>query len=745
MTTRRPLALRTAALATLLAGGLAAAPGALAAPVPDTLPPEVATRSATSTTAATAYDPEDATVVPAHVSGDPAKRWNLVILGDGYTAEEMGDFDEAVERHLNVMWSIEPYRSYKNYINVYAVQIPSVDSGTSCEDGPDGPRLDTPLTMQFWSGCRTNGIERLLVIDNAKARVYAELVPEYDQILALSNSSLYGGAGGSYATASANSAMSALISPHELGHSFGRLQDEYDYYNRGETTGAYTGREPSSIHHTIRSVDELAEGRTKWWRWLGEFSESGGQIGAFEGGMYYSTGIYRPSLHSQMKSLGFYMDQVSREVVAANISSRISLVEESTPTDAPVARDGKIYVDTAYPVYHPLDVTWTVNDRVVPKAQGERVVDLRAIGARAGDVVEATMVDPTDVVRDPALRERMMTQVLSWTVGTATSQGEDVDAAVVRQHSPNDTPVGRQDVLWVHTSHPDHDHQVIEWRLDRGTPGGRLLARGPQLELADVELPETATVKVSVFDRRDRHSASVVRWQVDTQEPRTQAVVGEAVAQGADVDGVTHYVADETFTMDLIGSDDTDGYVVREFRVNGDGWHHFYGWPSDSTQPFRFTPTGLNVDDLIYGNLGTAGISLSPFFERTPGYGTHEIEYRSIDAAGNIASADRFRVTVRDPQAETEPALDASAFAHCESGEVTIDVSVTNTGGEPRTVVVAGEHGSVELGPVVAGASASGVIATGGLTIENGLLDVSSEGAEPVTVQIPHNRYACFG
>ena len=72
--------------------------------------------------------------------------------------------------------------------------------------GPTGPRLDTPLAMQFWSGCRSNGIERLLVMDNAKARSYAALVPQHDQILALANSSLYGGAGGSYATASADNA-----------------------------------------------------------------------------------------------------------------------------------------------------------------------------------------------------------------------------------------------------------------------------------------------------------------------------------------------------------------------------------------------------------------------------------------------------------------------------------------------------------------------------------------------------------
>lgn len=736
---RRPLTVGTGLLATLLAASLGTAPAVAAPAVPS------AADSTTQAVAAAAYDPADATVVPVHVSGDPENRWNLVILGDGYTAEEMANFDAAVERHLNVMWSIEPYRSYKNYINVYAVQIASNESGTSCEDGPNGTRVDTALNMQFWSGCRTNGVERLLVMNNTAARTYAQLVPEYDQILALSNSSLYGGAGGSYATASANSAMSALISPHELGHSFGRLQDEYDYYSRGVTTGDYRGGEPTSVHHTIMSVEQMAESQSKWWRWLGEFSEAGGVIGAFEGGLYYSTGVFRPSLHSQMKSLGFYMDQVSREVVAANIAASISLVEDSTPTDAPVARDGTIFVDTVYPVYHALDVTWSVNGTTVDALQGERAVGVRDLGARPGDVVEASVVDPTTFVRNPQLRQDKMTEVLTWTVGADTFRGPDVDPSEVRQHSPNGVPVGSEDVLWLQTSHPNHDHQVIEWRVDQGTPGGRLLGRGPHLELSGLELPAGAQVKATVFDRRNRHEQTVVSWSIDNQRPATQAVVGEAVASRLDADGVTHYTADETFTMDLVGTDDSDSYVVREFRVNGDGWHHYYGWPSDSTQPFRFTPTGLNVDDLIYGNLGTAGISLSPFHPRTPGYGTHEIEYRSIDAAGNIATADRFRVTVRDPGAEVNPALTATAFAHCRSGEVTIDVTVQNTSDTELAVTASGDLGTASVGTLAPGATGTATIATDQLSIENGLLSVVTTGGAPTTVEIPHNRYACFG
>jgi len=59
------------------------------------------------------------------------------------------------------------------------------------------------------------------------------------------------------ATATGGNSMSALISPHEIGHSLGGLQDEYDYYARGELGGCYTGGEPTSVHHTLLTIDQM--------------------------------------------------------------------------------------------------------------------------------------------------------------------------------------------------------------------------------------------------------------------------------------------------------------------------------------------------------------------------------------------------------------------------------------------------------------------------------------------------------
>jgi hypothetical protein len=74
-----------------------------------------------------------ARVVPVSVNGDSEARFVLVVMSDGYTAADMPTYRAQVDKHLNVLWSIEPFRSYRNYINVFSVEIPSPESGITCD------------------------------------------------------------------------------------------------------------------------------------------------------------------------------------------------------------------------------------------------------------------------------------------------------------------------------------------------------------------------------------------------------------------------------------------------------------------------------------------------------------------------------------------------------------------------------------------------------------------------------------
>ncbi|GAA2829186.1 M64 family metallopeptidase [Crossiella cryophila] len=589
------------------------------------------------------------TVVPVQVTGDPAKRFNLVIVPDGYTSADLPKFREHVDKHLNVLWTIEPFKSYRSYLNVYTVEIASPESGVSCDPDISSPRRNTPLRMGFWGGCNPSGVRRLLTVDSTAVVNYANLVPGTTaanrQILAIANSDTYGGAGGTYATASGGNALSALITPHELGHSLGGLQDEYDYLNRGVRGGAYTGGEPDSVHHSLLTEAQMREQKKKWWRWLGEPSDSGGVIGRHEAGMYSSTGVWRPSKHSMMKTLGYYFDQPTRERMVERLSGKTSILQDGTPNTAPIGADRVVWAEPLHPVSHSLTVSWTLDGKPL-STNGSRSVDLTRQNLTPGrHTLIATVTDPTDFVRDPAIRaSTALTRTRTWTIDTSLTTPRPNVPADFLAHTPTNRPVGGGDVVYVQTTRPAAQEPPVTWTLD-----GRQVstaADNRDLNLKSLKLTpgrHTLTATTGTATRT---------WSVDAQPPATSFELSKPLLTRTSPTGDPEYVFNAPFTMRLKATDDTQGFVVPEFRTNGDGWFNYFGWPTDANAPFRFTPNGTNIDDLIYGKLGTP--RLSPWDNVPPGYGRHTIDYRAIDPAGNTATPGRFAVTLlREPPACT--------------------------------------------------------------------------------------------
>ena len=84
-----------------------------------------------------------------------------------------------------------------------------------------------------------------------------------------------------------------------------------------------------------------------------------------------------------------------------------------------------------------------------------------------------------------------------------------------------------------------------------------------------------------------------------------------------------------------------------------------------------FTPRGTNIKELIYGSLASEGLSPQPWEPREPGWGTHRIEYRAIDAAGNIGDAKAYRVTFEGTLACT------ATVSGAHKGDVAVKDGVT--------------------------------------------------------------------
>lgn len=593
----------------------------------------------------------NATVVPVQQTGPADKRFNFVVLGDGYTTGGMTDFRADVDKHLNVLWSMEPFASYRSYVNVWAVEVPSAESGVDCDPGLDAPRRDTPLDMGFWGGCDPASVQRLLSIDSTAATALADLIPGTNssnrQIVGLANSATYGGAGGTFATASGGNALSSLITPHEIGHSLGKLQDEYDYYARGVPGGVYEGGEPDSAHHSLLTEEEMRAERRKWWRWLGERSDSGGVIGRHEGGMYRTKGVWRPSRHSMMKTLGYAFDQVEREVMTHAVSARVNLVQGHTPNGAAIGDDRTVWVDTLHPVGGELDTVWRLDGRRVGGTAGERSLDLRRLGLSGGGrrTLTATVTDPTPFVRDPAIRaSAALTRTVTWTVDpSVTTESSPSAVPDFTGHTGTTDPVGAESVVYADTTRPTDRSPRVRWTLD-GRPVHNP-GNDRDLDLGPLRLrggSHTLTARIAGTDR-------TLTWTVDATPAKAAYALSEPLRTVRRPGKPVEYVYDGPFTMKLTARDNQDGYAVTQFRVDGDGWYTYFGWPTDADAPFRFTPGGTVIDDLVYGKLGTPRVV--PWDDAAPEYGPHTIEYRTIDSAGNVGAPKAFRVTLVPPGA----------------------------------------------------------------------------------------------
>ncbi|WP_309227019.1 M64 family metallopeptidase [Streptomyces lunaelactis] len=251
-------------------------------------------------------------VVTIRNTGPSSERFDVTFVGDGYTASEQ----DLQRRHAEDQWKgiaeSEPWNKYRDWTNVWLVPVVSKDSGVD-NDPARGINRDTALDMGFFCDGRT---ERLLCspdYTNVKAKSFASKAPGADAIIAMANSNKYGGAGGAgVATVSGGNALANEVLQHELGHSVGRLADEY--YTPGTT---YSGGEP-----TAPNVTKDPTG-SKWASYLGRPTPDGGVIGAYEGGHQFERGIYRPSKDSMMRIIGKPFNLVSLDAMDRAIRSKI--------------------------------------------------------------------------------------------------------------------------------------------------------------------------------------------------------------------------------------------------------------------------------------------------------------------------------------------------------------------------------------------------------------------------------------
>ncbi len=334
-------------------------------------------------------------------NGPAANRITLVLIGDGYTAGDLPRFRAQAAATWRALSSVEPFRTYAPFFDVRRVDLVSPESGL----GPD-----SPLGMHF--GC--GGTPRLLCADEAAVSHYVgpAVGPEY--VIALADSTAYGGAGGSgVTTLSAGAKDAGSIIQHEMGHTVGGLGDEYD---------AAPGGQSDFPNLSTQDASAMTSAHAKWWRWLGAADPSGGVVGAYRS----ANGLYRPTQNSIMRRLGGVYNLPCREAVIEALYRRLNSIDAAAPAPraGPVA-PGRTLTVTPLPLAggRRLTVRWTVGGRPAPSAalrDDGLGLDTGALGLgpHCRAFVRATVVDRTDWVRDERFRQARMRASAVWLVGS---------------------------------------------------------------------------------------------------------------------------------------------------------------------------------------------------------------------------------------------------------------------------------------------------------------------------------------
>jgi hypothetical protein len=198
-----------------------------------------------------------AIVVEASVAGDPHDCLDIVIVGEGYTAERVELFRADLARFAALLLEQRPYADWRDRINLRGVVLPSEEAG--CDEPTRGIWRSTSVGASF----NALGSPRYLLTQaNRDLRDIAANVP-YDTLIVMVNHDRYGG-GGIYnrgCTFTAHGAFAGYLLLHELGHSFGGLADEY--YTSSTT---YNDLHPAGVEPVQPNITAATDRAALKWR-----------------------------------------------------------------------------------------------------------------------------------------------------------------------------------------------------------------------------------------------------------------------------------------------------------------------------------------------------------------------------------------------------------------------------------------------------------------------------------------------
>lgn len=263
---------------------------------------------------------------------------NIVFLGDGYSAKDIseGKYINTINQAVGHFLNIEPYKTYKDYFNVYTGIAVSPESGIGGVNTIINNKFNTYALGGVTLGPNSTGCDQ-------KIFEYATNAPNVDEtnisktlVVIIANTSEYGGVTYMYNDGSsiAYCPVSNYDYPYDFrgliqheagGHGFGKLADEYIVHNAfihscGCACHPHVGEilkaKNLGWYENISLSGKLNE--VPWSHFI--FHEKYNQIvDVFEGAFYHSRGVYRSEQTSCMNNNIPYFNAISRESIVKRI------------------------------------------------------------------------------------------------------------------------------------------------------------------------------------------------------------------------------------------------------------------------------------------------------------------------------------------------------------------------------------------------------------------------------------------
>jgi hypothetical protein len=275
--------------------------------------------------------PNAATVTKLVDHGPDDNRILFVILGDGFTEAEQGEFNGYADSIIQGFQSFEPWKTYWNFINFYRLNVFSLESGCST---PETSKT-TPFDGFYYEpgGSPRLGIEGSKVQDTLNYYFTSRITASF--LIAHYPKEAGTGFGGlSALTSSPRLKYTAL---HEIGHSFGGLADEY----------SLAGPMPADASEpNVAIPPDTGRNTVKWKAWVepdslwpdGEIvwptplSLTYADFVGLNEGCKYSDYAYRPERVCMMSNATNPYCRICLEALVLKIHEQVKMLESITPS-----------------------------------------------------------------------------------------------------------------------------------------------------------------------------------------------------------------------------------------------------------------------------------------------------------------------------------------------------------------------------------------------------------------------------